>query len=261
MGRHSYRLGMNEFGDMTTIEVTRMLNVANGYVTANVSTFLPPNNLKLPETVNWTKEGYVTPVKNQGNCGSCWAFATTGGLEGQHFRKTKKLVSLSEQNLIDCCKENLGCSGGLPVTAYKYIARNGGIDTEESYPYLGKNGNCTFRPPKIGATCQGFVRVPAGDELGLQKAVASVGPVVVSIDASLKSFQLYKEGVYDDKKCSKKMFNHFVLIVGYGKHLGKEYWLVKNSWGRTFGMDGYIMMARNQDNQCGVSNQPVYPIV
>lgn len=139
------------------------------------------------------------------------------------------------------------------MTAYKYIARNGGIDTEESYPYLGKvqktqyilnfifweyvktdilftfkNGNCTFRPPKIGATCQGFVRVPAEDEVGLQKAVASVGPVTVSIDASLKSFYLYKEGVYDDKKCSKKMFNHFVLIVGYGKHLGKEYWLVKN---------------------------------
>lgn len=213
MGHHSYRLGMNEFGDMTTKEVTRMLNVAKEYVTDNVSTFLPPNNLQLPETVNWTKE------------------------------------------------ENLGCTGGLPVTAYKYIARNGGIDTEESYPYLGKNGNCTFRPSKIGATCQGFVRVPAGDEVGLQKAVASVGPVTVSIDASLKSFYLYKEGVYDDKKCSKKMFNHFVLIVGYGKHLGKEYWLVKNSWGMSFGMDGYIMMARNQDNQCGISNQPVYPIV
>ncbi|XP_065922304.1 procathepsin L isoform X3 [Magallana gigas] len=145
MGHHSYRLGMNEFGDMTTKEVTRMLNVPKGYATDNVSTFLPPNNLQLPETVNWTKEGYVTPVKNQGYCGSCWAFATTGGLEGQHFRKTKKLVSLSEQNLVDCCKENLGCTGGLPVTAYKYIARNGGIDTEESYPYLGKLGNVIWK--------------------------------------------------------------------------------------------------------------------
>lgn len=261
MGFHGYRLGMNKFGDMTTNEFIRTPNGSRGYSLVNGSTFLPPNNLNLPETVNWTKEGYVTSVKDQGFCQSCWAFAATGGLEGQHFRKTKKLVRLSDQNLVDCNKENLGCTAGSPENAYRYIERNGGIDKEESYPYIGKNGRCRFRPSEVGANCQGFVQVPAGDEFSLQKAVASIGPIVVSLDASKKSFKLYKRGVYDDKACSKKLISHYALIVGYGEYQNKKYWLVKNSWGTSWGMDGYIMISRNQDNQCGIANQAVFPNV
>lgn len=260
-GHHSYRLGMNEFGDMTSEEMAAMLNGARGHSVVNGSTFLPPNNLQLPDTVDWSKEGYVTPVKNQGQCGSCWAFSTTGGLEGQHYRKTGKLVSLSEQNLLDCSKENMGCNGGLPQKAYKYIKENGGIDTEESYPYLGKKETCSFRPSEVGATCTGFVQVTAGDELALKKAVASVGPITVCIDASQPSFQLYKGGVYDEQSCNPIVFDHAVLIVGYGVYQGKDYWLVKNSWGTSWGMDGYIMMSRNQNNQCGIANHAVYPTV
>ncbi|XP_056012698.1 procathepsin L-like [Ostrea edulis] len=262
LGHHTYRLGMNEYGDMTADEVTAILNGARGFGLVNGSTFLPPNNMKLPEAVDWREKGYVTPVKNQGQCGSCWAFSTTGGLEGQHFRKTGKLISLSEQNLLDCSKENMGCNGGLPEKAYKYIKENGGIDTEESYPYLGKDKNtCQYRPSEVGATCQGFVKVPAGDEQSLQKAVASVGPVTVCIDASKQSFHLYKEGVYYESTCSSIIFDHAVLAVGYGVYQGKDYWLVKNSWGSSWGMNGYIMMSRNQDNQCGIATHAVYPTV
>ncbi|XP_062618128.1 cathepsin K-like [Saccostrea cucullata] len=137
LGHHSYRLGMNKYGDMTSEEVSAILNGARGFSFMNGSTFLPPNNMKVPDTVDWRTKGYVTPVKDQGRCGSCWAFSSTGGLEGQHFRKTGKLVSLSEQNLIDCSKENMGCHGGLQSNAYNFIKNNGGIDTEESYPYQG----------------------------------------------------------------------------------------------------------------------------
>nr|XP_034311058.1 cathepsin L1 isoform X1 [Crassostrea gigas] len=261
MGYHSYRLGMNKFGDMMSNEVTSPMNGSRGFPMFNSSMFLPPGNLRLPYTVNWTKKGYVTPVKDQGFCLSCWAFAATGGLEGQHFRKTKKLVRLSEQNLVDCSKENLGCTAGTPENALNYIARNGGLDTEVSYPYVGKNGRCRFRPTEVGANCQGIVRVPAGDELSLQKAVASIGPIVVSLDASKRSFKQYRNGVYDDKACSKKLITHYALIVGYGEFQNKKYWLIKNSWGTSWGMDGYMMLARNQDNMCGIANQAIYPSV
>ncbi|XP_061164738.1 procathepsin L-like [Saccostrea echinata] len=262
LGHHSYRLGMNKYGDMTSEEVSATLNGARGFSLVNGSTFLPPNNLKIPDTVDWRSKGYVTPVKDQGNCGSCWAFSATGGLEGQHFRKTGKLVSLSEQNLLDCSKENMGCRGGLPSKAYQYIKNNGGIDTEESYPYQGTDKNtCRYRPSEVGATCTGFVQVSPGNELNLQKAVASVGPITVCIDASKQTFHLYKEGVYDDDTCSSLIFDHAVLVVGYGVYQGKDYWLVKNSWNKSWGMDGYIMMSRNKDNQCGIANHAVYPTV
>nr|XP_022320063.1 cathepsin L1-like [Crassostrea virginica] len=261
MGHRCYRLGMNEYGDLTTEEATAMLNGVRGSDFVNGSTFIPPNNLKLPKTVDWRKEGYVTPIKNQGRCGSCWAFSAIAALEGQHFRKTGKLVALSEQNLVDCSKENLGCIGGLPKNAYTYISRNGGIDTEESYPYTGRKDTCKFQQSKVGATCTGFVQVTSG-ELNLQKAVASVGPISVAIDASRPSFHLYKEGVYDEEACSTLMFIfHAVVVVGYGVYQGKDYWLVKNSWGTSWGMEGYIMMSRNKDNQCGISNHALYPTV
>ncbi|XP_061164739.1 procathepsin L-like [Saccostrea echinata] len=262
LGHHSYRLGMNKYGDMTSEEVSAILNGARGFSVMNGSTFLPPNNLRLPDTVDWRTKGYVTPVKDQGRCGSCWAFSTTGALEGQHFRKTRKLVSLSEQNLLDCDKKSHGCQGGLPEEAFKYIKENGGIDTEESYPYVGKNQfKCKFRPSNVGAKCTGIVNIPSGNELQLQKAVASVGPISVAIDASVKTFHLYKEGVYNEKRCSTRQLDHAVLVVGYGVYEGDEYWLVKNSWSKSWGMDGYIMMSRNKDNQCGIASEAMYPTV
>jgi len=264
---HSYTLAMNHLGDLTQNEFAYFYNGMkshySNYTKQAGSVFLPPSNLKLPTEVDWRKEGYVTPVKNQGQCGSCWAFSTTGSLEGQNFKKTGKLVSLSEQNLVDCSTSfgNHGCQGGLMDNAFKYIKANGGIDTEASYPYEGENEQCRFKKDNIGADDTGFVDVKSGSESDLQSASASVGPISVAIDAGHMSFQFYHNGVYDNSGCSSTKLDHGVLVVGYGTYNGKDYWLVKNSWGPGWGMEGYIMMSRNKNNQCGIATVASYPLV
>ncbi|KFM79806.1 Cathepsin L, partial [Stegodyphus mimosarum] len=145
--------------------------------------------------------------------------------------------------------------------AFAYIAKNDGIDTELSYPYSAKEGICHFKKDSIGATCTGYVRLPYADESVLQKAVATVGPISVAIDASPSSFMLYKGGIYDEPKCNSTFLDHGVLIVGYGSEDNGDYWLIKNSWGNSWGDNGYIKMSRNKDNQCGIATHAVYPLV
>lgn len=266
-GSKSYSLAMNKYGDMLHHEFVAVMNgFKRNYrdSLAKGSTYLSMANVVLPTSVDWREHGYVTPVKDQGHCGSCWSFSSTGALEGQHFRKSGVLVSLSEQNLIDCSTKygNAGCNGGLMDQAFEYIRDNHGIDTEESYPYLGKDGKCHYRKRAKGATDTGFVDVPSGDEEKLQEAVATVGPVSVAIDASHESFQFYSSGVYDEASCNNETLDHGVLVVGYGvTGFGEDYWLVKNSWGTTWGDQGYIKMSRNKYNQCGIATQASYPLV
>jgi len=256
------KLKINHFGDYTNLEFRAQMN---GYRTMNstgASTFMRPAHLKAPQEVDWRQQGYVTPVKNQGQCGSCWAFSTTGSLEGQHFKKTGQLVSLSEQNLVDCSGEegNNGCNGGLMDYAFRYIQKDG-IDTEESYPYTAQDGTCKFSKSNVGATVSAYTDVPRGDENALRDAIASVGPISVAIDASHRSFQFYTTGVYYEPQCSSTQLDHGVLAVGYGSDNGQDYWLVKNSWGMSWGSEGYIKMRRNYYNNCGVASQASYPLV
>nr|ADC52431.1 cathepsin L2 cysteine protease [Pinctada fucata] len=264
-GEHTFWVGMNEYGDMTNEEFTKTMN---GYrmrnKTSNAPVFMPPNNMgDLPDTVDWRPKGYVTPIKNQGQCGSCWSFSATGSLEGQTFKKTGKLVSLSEQNLVDCSKKqgNHGCEGGLMDDAFTYIKANNGIDTEASYPYKARDGKCEFKSADVGATDTGFVDIKTKDEEALKQAVATVGPISVAIDASHMSFQLYRTGVYHDWFCSQTKLDHGVLAVGYGTEDSKDYWLVKNSWGESWGQKGYIQMSRNRRNNCGIATSASYPTV
>merc|ERR1711872_911436 len=225
-----------------------------------------PFELVVEEWETWKlKHGAVTPVKNQGQCGSCWSFSTTGALEAMHHRATGKLVSLSEQNLIDCSTKygNQGCNGGLMDNAFQYIKDNGGIDTEKSYPYEAEDDECRYNPTYRGATDIGFVDVEQGNEAALKSAIATQGPCSVAIDASHESFQFYSRGVYRDPECSPENLDHGVLAVGYGvdEETGEAYWLIKNSWGTSWGHDGYVKMARNENNMCGVASEASYPLV
>ncbi|CAF3645872.1 unnamed protein product [Rotaria sp. Silwood1] len=264
-GMHTYTLEMNQFGDMTNEEFRKQMNgykmnLKNETIKFDRHKFLTPSNIVLPESVDWRTKGYVTPIKDQGQCGSCWAFSTTGSLEGQHFAKTSKLVSLSEQNLVDCSL-NLGCHGGIMDLAFLYIKSNGGIDTEWSYPYEAERRKCRFDPKNIGATDTGFVEIKMENETDLQFAIATVGPISVAIDASKSSFQFYSSGVYDEPHCSTYLLDHGVLAVGYGTINSKDYYIVKNSWGTNWGNQGYIWMSRNKNNQCGIATVASYPLV
>ena len=268
LGKKSYTLGINQFTDLEHWEYMQR----NGYLfkktvnrTREGSRYLKPSNVALPDSVDWRTKGYVTPVKDQGQCGSCWAFSTTGSMEGQHFKATGNLRSLSEQQLIDCSDDygNEGCNGGLMDQSFQYIEASGGLETESDYPYTAKKDDCTFDQSKAVATCTGYTDVESGSETDLQSAVATVGPVSVAIDANHQSFQSYKSGVYDEPECSSIQLDHGVLVVGYGtdSDSGKDYWLVKNSWAETWGDDGYIKMSRNNDNQCGIATSASYPLV
>ncbi|XP_006012548.1 cathepsin L.1 isoform X1 [Latimeria chalumnae] len=267
-GLKSYRLGMTYFADLENAEYRKLafgncLRKFNGTRRQSSKFLHSEGNLILPSTVDWREKGYVTNVKDQKACGSCWAFSATGALEGQHCRRTGQLVSLSEQQLVDCSTEygNEGCGGGLMDYAFHYIIDNKGIDTEESYPYEAEDGDCRFNPDTVGASCTGYFDIESGSEATLQEAVATVGPVSVAIDAGHMSFQFYSSGIYNEPDCSSTELDHGVLAVGYGSQNGRDYWLVKNSWGIGWGDEGYIYMTRNQDNQCGIATAASYPVV
>ena len=266
-----FTVAMNELGDLTEEEFARTRlgqpkNLVGGKFQRPGAVFLFPENedpANLPNEVDWRKHGYVTPIKDQGHCGSCWSFSATGSLEGQHFRKTGKLVSLSEQNLVDCStlEGDNGCHGGLMNDAFTYVAINGGIMSEADYPYKHVKGNCSYNRNRAVAHAVSYVNIPPQNESALKMAVATVGPISVAIDASAPTFRFYKSGVYYSPTCSSFRLDHGVLAAGYGVLDGQDYWLVKNSWGTVFGDAGYIRMSRNRNNNCGIASDPSYPIV
>ena len=213
------------------------------------------------EAVDWVTEGAVTGVKNQGQCGSCWSFSTTGSLEGAFEIAGNTLTSLSEQMLVDCDTTDSGCNGGLMGNAFKWIQANGGLCTEDAYAYKAAKGTCETSCEKV-ATLSGHTDVPSGDEDALKTAVA-IGPVSIAIEADKSVFQSYSSGVLDSSACGTNL-DHGVLVVGYGADSstdedgGTKYWKVKNSWGTTWGEEGYIRIARGS-NICGIASEPSYP--
>jgi len=215
----------------------------------------------LPASVNWVDKGAVNPIQNQGQCGDCWAFSACGALEGQYFLTTGRSVVMSEQNLVDCTTSygNYGCNGGAMNAAFDYVEQNKGIDTNASYIYTATNGTCRYNTANSVGFNQAFQSIQTGNELALQQAVALIGPISVGIDASQPSFQLYKSGVYSSPKCSSVNLDHAVLAVGYGTQNNQDYWLLKNSWGTSWGQSGYMMMARNDNNMCGIATDASFP--
>jgi len=258
-----HTVAMNEFGDLTLEEFTKFYLGMNVYAPYEENDLLGATRLDIDAQKDWTQLGAVTRVKDQGQCGSCWAFSATGATEGVTFLSTGKLVSLSEKNLMDCSKSygNMGCNGGLMTSSFDYIIANKGIDTEESYPYVPQDGTtCKYDPSNIGATLRSYTNISPGSESDLL-AKLDTAPVSVAIDAGHSSFQFYKSGVYYEPACSSSRLNHGVLAVGWGSESGSDYYRVKNSWGTTWGNKGFILMSRNRSNNCGIATMSTLPHV
>ncbi|KAL8141984.1 hypothetical protein V2J09_015016 [Rumex salicifolius] len=267
-----YKLRLNKFGDLTSHEFHSMYSgskIKHHHMLAGIrhmaanSTFMYADMAKLPPSVDWRKKGAVTPVKDQGQCGSCWSFSTVAAIEGINQIKTKNLVSLSEQELVDCdTTGNNGCNGGLMDLAFDFVKQNGGLTAEEIYPYMANEGTCDkSKMNDAKVSIDGHEKVPENDEAALLKAAANQ-PISVAIDAGGSDFQFYSEGVFSGE-CGKEL-NHGVALVGYGVTLdGTKYWIVKNSWGAEWGEKGFIRMERDvsdKEGLCGIAMMASYPV-
>jgi len=263
-GGHSWTMGITQFSDMTAEEFKAHTKCSGMKRKPAGTVFDAPKDWnKTTDDVDWVKEGAVTPVKNQGSCGSCWAFSTTGAIEGRYFISKGQLNSLSEQDLVDCSTQNNGCNGGLMDYAFEFVKGNGGLCSEDDYTYLAyqewrcKDSQCTKYDPITGYT-------DVSTTTAALEAACAEGPVSIAIEADQSSFQQYRGGVLT-ASCGTNL-DHGVLLVGYGTDGGLDYWKVKNSWGSYWGEDGYIRLCRNcnannGEGQCGILLSASYPVV
>ncbi|XP_042482429.1 cysteine protease XCP1-like [Macadamia integrifolia] len=262
----SYWLGLNEFADLTHEEfkgkyLGLKTDLDKPRRRESSKDFRYRDVKDIPESVDWRQKGAVTHVKNQGGCGSCWAFSTVAAVEGINQIVTGNLTSLSEQELIDCDKlYNNGCNGGLMDYAFAFIVSNGGIHMEEDYPYLMDEGTCEEKKEAVEVvTISGYEDVPENDENSLLKALAHQ-PLSVAIEASGRDFQFYSGGIFNGH-CGAEL-DHGVTVVGYGSTKNLDYIIVKNSWGPKWGEKGYIRMKRNTgkpEGKCGINKMASYP--
>jgi len=267
-GKQSWTMAMNQFGDLTADEFIAThtgYNHINMGVLRNANAKHHERKVKLPQAVDWRTSGAVTPVKDQGQCGSCWAFSTTGSTEGAWFLAKNKLVSLSEQELVDCSQAegNDGCEGGLMDYGFQYIIDNDGITTEKAYPYTATDGTCQSSGKPVGATISTFSDVTPMDNDALRTAVVQQ-PVSIAIEADQDGFQFYSSGVFSGT-CGDAL-DHGVLVVGYNQTVTPAYWIVKNSWAATWGDQGYIYLVDDAtlnggSGQCGLLSEPSYPTI
>jgi len=264
-GDHSWKMGITQFSDMTPEEFKSYISCGNMKHEHGKSVFDAPKdwNKTATSSVDWVAKGAVTAVKNQGQCGSCWAFSTTGAIEGRFFISSGKLISLSEQDLVDCSELNSGCLGGYMDFAFTYVESNGGLCSEADYPYLAQEQMyceedlCTKHGPISGYN---YVDISTS----ALEAACSQGPVSVTIEADQSAFQQYSGGVLT-ATCGTGL-DHAVLLVGYGTDGGDDYWKLKNSWGEHWGESGYIRLCRNCNanngkGQCGILMFASYPAI
>lgn len=268
---HSYELGMNKFGDWTREEFSQMVHGFRQNPHSLQHSRLGVDHSLLDDgadanspSVDWRSKGCVTPPKDQGPCGSCWAFSATGAIEGAWCSQKGVLYSLSEQMLMDCSRYlgNNSCNGGLMDDAFSYVTQRG-ICTEQDYPYEAKDNKCRDSKCRPQMKIKGFYDVPAGSENAMKAALARHGPVSIAIQADQVDFQFYKGGVFD-APCGNNL-DHGVLLVGYGtdEKTHKEFFIMKNSWGKGWGDNGYMLMAQHKgkDGQCGLLLSGSFPLI
>ncbi|XP_072392907.1 cathepsin L-like proteinase [Diabrotica undecimpunctata] len=250
IGEETYYLAVNQFTDWSNAEFKAMLDsqMAQRPQLSVTEKFEAVSSLQVPTEVDWRNKNADLGVKNQGSCGSCWAFSAAGAIEGQLAIHKNQHVPLSEQELVDCDTVNGGCNGGLMTDAFNYVKRHG-LAAESKYKYTGRDGSCK-KVQKQVSSISGYVNL-ARTETALINALANVGPVSIAVDAD--TWQHYGGGVYNNRNCRTSL-NHGVLAVGYTK----DALIVKNSWGTSWGERGYIRIIRGQ-NLCGVNLMNSYP--
>ncbi|GMF37161.1 unnamed protein product [Phytophthora fragariaefolia] len=269
-GEFSFTLGLNDLADLSDAEYRQLLSFrVGGRAQGAAETFARPEDVRdLPASWDWRQHAAVTPVKNQGQCGSCWAFSAVAAMECAYALGTGTLESFSEQELVDCTLggvDDCNHGGEMSEGFEEIIQHHGGkIDREKDYEYTAESrGVCNAKDDKAVGRFTAYANVTSGDEVALQAAIATKGVQAVAIDASSFTFQLYRHGVYSWPLCGNApdALDHGVAAAGYGVYKKKDFWLVKNSWGDSWGMKGYIMMSRNKDNQCGIATDASYPIM
>ncbi len=269
----SYTLGHNHFSGFNMDEFREYVGLVPIGLSDNNNHIIDTHKVEVASSVNWVEKGGVTDVKDQGQCGSCWSFSTTGALEGAYYVKYNKLVSFSEQQLVDCDNfkhggKDHGCNGGLMDNAFNWIETNNGLCSEDSYPYVSGTtktaGDCQTTCDNLeDSKINKFIDVKKSDDTAMMTALTQQ-PVSIAIEADQKDFQLYQSGVFTGT-CGTGL-DHGVLAVGYGSDSGEEYYLVKNSWSSSWGDNGYIKLGKgvqynNGDGQCGLLLQASYPEV
>lgn len=263
----TFAVALNHLAHLTPSEYKSMLGFKMNKGKSAVSSFAATANkvysASAAATVDWRTKGIVNKIQDQGQCGSCWAFSAVQAAESAYARSTGNLLKFSEQNLVDCVTICYGCSGGLMDYAYYYIIKNqgGSFNSGTDYPYVGYDQSCSFNKNRAIGKISNFIYVTEGSESDLALKVSQYGPVAVAIDASNWSFQLYSSGIYDESSCSSEDLDHGVGCVGYGSENSVNYWIIRNSWGTSWGEQGYIRMVKDKNNQCGEASMACVPIV
>lgn len=257
------KMGIHAYSDLSTAEMKAKLNGYKPKAESEKHYAAPLSHRRLaqaPPSVDWRTKGVVTPIKDQGQCGSCWAFSATGAMEGAVAIKTGTLTSLSEQQLMDCSTKegDQSCNGGLMDYAFQYVIDNNGICSESEYPYKAQDEPCK-KGCKIVSTISNYSDVVSGDEASMV-GFTVIQPLSIAVEADQPIFQDYQSGVLNGTACGTAL-DHGILIVGYDhdNKTGLDYWIVKNSWGKSWGMEGYVWLSRGF-NTCGLSLASSYPI-